>query len=242
MEHDNNDNNCSYRSDMTVTLIDSMGNDRSVVDAARVSTAGASTKESDPISEERLINYLVRERHGSPFEHNSMTFAVEAPIFVWREHMRHRIGFSYNEESGRYKTLDPVFYVPDRNRPLLQVGKVGSYSFVKGSKEQHDVVSESIINSSQHAYSLYQRMLSEGVAREVARMALPLNIYSTAYVTMNARSLMNFLTLRTRSVHSAFASYPQQEIEMVATEYELVFKSFMPLTHRAFISNGRVAP
>ena len=236
-------NDINFRSDMTVNLIDSVGDDSSVVNAARVSTAGAGMlKEADPISDERLINYLVRERHGSPFEHNLMTFFVEAPIFVWREHMRHRIGFSYNEESGRYKTLAPTFYVPDRSRPLLQIGKVGAYSFVKGSKEQHDIAAESIIDSSTHAYSLYEKMLSSGIAREVARMALPLNIYSSAYVTMNARSAMNFLTLRTRSQHAAFASYPQQEIEMVAEGYERNFKAMMPLTHRAFISNGRVAP
>ena len=232
-----------FRSDMTVTLVNSVGKDSSVVNAARVSTAGVEIlKDADPVSDERLINYLVRERHGSPFEHNMMTFFVEAPIFVWREHMRHRIGFSYNEESGRYKTLDPVFYVPDRNRPLLQVGKTGAYSFVKGSEEQYELVKRSIMDSSASAYAMYTEMIEGSVAREVARMVLPVNVYSSAYVTMNARSAMNFLTLRTRSQHATFASYPQQEIEMVAEGYEREFKVMMPLTHRAFISNGRVAP
>lgn len=165
-----------FRSDMTVTLVNSVGKDSSVVNAARVSTAGVEIlKDADPVSDERLINYLVRERHGSPFEHNMMTFFVEAPIFVWREHMRHRIGFSYNEESGRYKTLDPVFYVPDRNRPLLQVGKIGAYSFVKGSEEQYELVKRSIMDSSafclRHVYRNDRRQRSprggaDGIASE----------------------------------------------------------------------------
>ena len=74
----------------------------------------------------------MRDRHGSPFEHNSMTFFVRAPIFVWREHMRHRIA-SYNEESGRYRQLEPVFYVPDHRRPVVQVGKTGAYEFLAGT-------------------------------------------------------------------------------------------------------------
>ena len=106
--------------------------------AARVSTQGEKTLESaqdeelDAPRSKGLINFLMRDRHGSPFEHNSMTFYVQAPIFVFREFMRHRIA-SYNEESGRYRELRPVFYVPGPDRNLVQIGKTGAYEFIPGT-------------------------------------------------------------------------------------------------------------
>lgn len=104
-----------FRSDVTVGLVKSAASDSDVLFAARVSTAGEQSLEEvtkDPERSKGLINYLMRDRHGSPFEHNSMTFFISAPIFVFREFMRHRVGWSYNEESGRYRELEPVFYVP----------------------------------------------------------------------------------------------------------------------------------
>jgi thymidylate synthase (FAD) len=177
----------------------------------------------------------------SPFEHNSFTFFVRAPIFVWREHMRHRIT-SYNEESGRYRELDPVFYVPGPERNLVQQGKPGAYEFVPGTPEQHALVDEQVRASCTQAYAAYRTMLDAGIAREVARVVLPVTIYSSAYVTMNARALMNFLSLRTKREGSHFPSFPQREIEMVAERYEEEFTRLMPLTHAAFEANGRVAP
>lgn len=230
-----------FRSDMTVELVRAHASDESVAWAARVSTLGDAAETADPSRDKGLINYLVRERHGSPLEHNSFTFCVTAPLFVWREHMRHRM-MSYNEESARYRQLQPVFYVPARERNLIQVGKTGEYVFEPGSLEQHELVEENIYAVSIDAYGRYLAMLDAGVAREVARMVLPLNIYSTAYVTTNARSLMNFLSLRRKVEGSLFPSYPQREIEMVAEQYETFFNELMPLTHDAFVENGRVAP
>lgn len=195
----------------------------------------------DPAKSAGLINYLARERHGSPFEHTSMTFFISAPIFVFREFMRHRIA-SYNEESGRYRELQPVFYVPAPERKLVQVGKTGSYSFVDGTKEQYDITVRSMKESYVFAYEHYQKMLEAGVAREVARAVLPVGLYSSMYVTMNARALMNFLSLRTSREGSHFPSYPQREIEMVAEKMEEVFARLMPLTHGAFEKSGRIAP
>ena len=117
------DADIQFRSDMTVDLVRSSASDSDVLFAARVSTQGEQTLESAQSGEEAsgrdrgLVNFLMRDRHGSPFEHNSMTFYVQAPIFVFREFMRHRIA-SYNEESGRYRELRPVFYVPARERNL----------------------------------------------------------------------------------------------------------------------------
>jgi thymidylate synthase (FAD) len=240
-----------FRSDITVELVRSSAHDSDVLFAARVSTQGEKTLESDRLEgteteqdqkrNRGLINYLMRDRHGSPFEHNSMTFYVQAPIFVFREFMRHRIA-SYNEESGRYRELNPVFYVPSPQRNLVQVGKPGAYEFLPGTAEQLALVEQQTRDVSQQAFAAYQRMLDAGVAREVARIILPLNIYSSMYVTMNARSLMNFLSLRTKREDSHFPSFPQREIEMAAEQMETHFATLMPLTHAAFNKNGRVAP
>lgn len=232
---------------MTVELVRSNASDADVLFAARVSTQGEQTLESaqaDDVDTSRskgLINYLMRDRHGSPFEHNSMTFYVQAPIFVFREFMRHRIA-SYNEESGRYRQLNPVFYVPGADRNLVQVGKPGAYEFLPGSPEQSELVSSEVTAVATEAFASYQRMLDAGVAREVARIVLPLTIYSSMYVTLNARSLMNFLSLRTKREGTHFPSFPQREIEMCAEQMEEHFARLMPLTYEAFNANGRVAP
>jgi thymidylate synthase (FAD) len=233
-----------FRSDVTVELVKSSASDADVIWAARVSTAGEQSMEEigqDPAKSAGLINYLARERHGSPFEHTSMTFFVSAPIFVFREFMRHRIA-SYNEESGRYRELNPVFYVPDENRKLIQIGKTGAYTFVDGTPEQFSVSVAAMKKAYVVAYEQYQVMLDQGIAREVARVVLPVGLYSSMYVTMNARALMNFLSLRTSREGSHFPSYPQREIEMVAEKMEAEFARLMPLTYGAFEKSGRIAP
>jgi thymidylate synthase (FAD) len=233
-----------FREDMSVELVKSSASDADVIWAARVSTAGDKSLDdvgADASKSEGLINYLARERHGSPFEHTSMTFFISAPIFVFREFMRHRIA-SYNEESGRYRELRPVFYIPSKERKLVQVGKAGSYTFIDGTAEQYELTVASIKETCVLAYKNYQKMLDAGVAREVARAVLPVTLYSSMYVTMNARALMNFLSLRTAREGSHFPSYPQREIEMVAEKMEAEFSKLMPITYGAFQKSGRIAP
>lgn len=230
-----------FRSDMTVELVNYMASDSAVAMAARVSTVSGTHQEAvDGSKDAGLINYLMRDRHGSPFEHNAFTFFVEAPLFVFREFQRHRIA-SYNEESGRYKELEPVFYVPDSDRKLVQVGKPGAYTFEDGDYAQRMMVPGEIMRTSDDAYLSYKRMINQGIAREVARMVLPLNIYSSMYVTMNARSLMNFLSLRSLA-QGTYPSFPQEEIATVADKMEDIFEELMPITHNCFVNNGRVAP
>ena len=234
----------TFRSDVTVELVRASAQDADVLFAARVSTQGEQSLDqldADAGRSKGLINYLMRDRHGSPFEHNSMTFYVQAPIFVFREFMRHRMA-SYNEESGRYRELRPVFYVPGPQRRLQQRGKPGHYEFVEGTPEQLELVQAETRRVCEEAYAAYQRMLAAGVAREVARIVLPVTIYSSMYVTLNARSLMNFLSLRTAREGSTFPSFPQREIEMCAERMEELWAGLMPLTHAAFEANGRVAP
>jgi len=213
-----------FREDMSVELVKSSASDADVIWAARVSTAGDKSLEDV----------------GS-FEHTSMTFFISAPIFVFREFMRHRIA-SYNEESGRYRELKPVFYVPSKERKLVQIGKAGSYTFIDGNAEQYEITVKAIKETCKLAYANYQKMLDAGVAREVARAVLPVTLYSSMYVTMNARALMNFLSLRTAREGSHFPSYPQREIEMVAEKMEAEFAKLMPITYGAFEKSGRIAP
>lgn len=235
---------------MTVELMDSMGDDASVIRAARVSTKGSLVRdaimEGETIGisagDAGLLTFLMKNRHGTPFEHNSMTFYIEAPIFVWREFMRHRIGFSYNEESGRYKQLEPTFYVPSRERPLIQVGKPGAYTFEPGDIGQQLHTGTTLATAYMQSYVAYEGLLAAGIAKEVARMCLPVAIYSSAYVTCNARALMSFLSLRTKDPNSMFPSFPQREIEMVAEKMETIWAELMPVTHAAFHDAGRVSP
>ncbi|MFJ3974854.1 FAD-dependent thymidylate synthase [Streptomyces sp. NPDC090021] len=233
---------------MKVQLVDHNLSDSAVVRAARVSTVGGTHRllPEPPTAEstERdagLIGYLMRERHGSPFEHGSLTLYVEAPIFVFREWQRHRIA-SYNEESARYRELKPDFYLPPVDRDLVQVGKPGAYTFEPGTIEQLATVDTELSTAYRAAYEAYERMLAAGIAREIARAALPVGTYSSMYVTMNPRGLMNFLSLRTHRQDATFVSHPQREIEVCAEKAEAIFRALMPITHAAFEKNGRVAP
>ncbi|MGK5496367.1 FAD-dependent thymidylate synthase [Streptomyces sp. URMC 125] len=230
-----------FRSEMTVTPVKTNARDLDVVMAARVSTLGSDSANNDkPV--EGLINFLMRDKHGSPFEHSTFTFLVEAPIFVAREFMRHRAGWSYNEESGRYRELKPVFYIPANDRKLVQVGKAGAYTFEAGAPAQYECMWDNMQAVYTEAYERYRNMLHNGIAREVARMVLPVGLYTSFYASCNSRSLMHFLSLRTRSEDAKFPSFPQREIEMVAEKMENHFRTCMPITHTAFVRHGRVAP
>lgn len=173
-----------------------------------------------------LINFLYRERHMSPFEHGSFTFFIDTPIFVAREFMRHRT-FSYNETSGRYKELEPRFYLINDDRPVVQSGKIGAYNFVGGSPEQYGNVYASTTLSYSMAWNSYQNMLGMGVAREVARNVLPVGTMTQFYATANPRNIMQFLLLR----NDSNALY---EIRAVAEEIEEQFAEQMPYTYAAF--------
>src|SRR5215831_1909093 len=160
---------------MTVELVKHSASDSDVIWAARVSTKGERSQEdigADPEKSAGLINFLMRDRHGTPFEHSAMTFYVHAPIFVFREFMRHRT-FSFNEESGRYRQLEPVFYLPAADRKLVQTGKPGAYEFSEGTPDQHRLLADVISDSCRQAYDAYLEMLKAGIAREVARVVLP---------------------------------------------------------------------
>ena len=181
----------------------------------------------------------------SPFEHGSITFYVHAPLFVWREWHRHRIGFSYNEELARYKQLEPVFYIPDRDRPMMKVDgwKPGRPKFtVCETDEVYELLCNNLKKQYQSAYEAYESNLALGVDPGLARDCLPVGIYSGCWVTCNPRSLMAFLSLRTHEPTADKVSYPLWEIEIAARKCEEALKQYWPLTYAAFVANGRAAP
>jgi thymidylate synthase (FAD) len=215
-----------------VRLDEAMADDLSVVNGARVSFARH--KDEMDASDEGLIRFLMRDRHGSPFEHNAFRFHIRCPIFVAREWFRHRIG-SFNEFSLRYAKATDDFYVPEADDVRSQVGKPGAYSFEPVSAEIAEETREELKAVYDHAYKTYTRLVERGVARELARSVLPVGAYTQFYWTVNARALMNFISLR----NSEFA---QLEIRRYAEAVEGFFAQKMPVTHAAFVANNRTAP
>ena len=214
-----------------IALDGAFSSDLAVVNAARVSF----NSQSDEMTErdEGLIRFLIRNRHGSPFEHGYFRFLIKAPIAVVREHHRHRAGHSYNEWSGRYSQIEAEFYVPDYVR--AQVGKPGSYTFEAVDEETRAAARAAIEKSGTEAFAEYERLLESGVAKEVARLVLPLSTYTKYYWSCNPRSLMHFCSLRNHDD-------AQYEIRQYAAAAEEFLAEHMPVTHTAFVANDRTAP
>jgi thymidylate synthase (FAD) len=185
-------------------------------------------------SDEGLIRFLMRDRHGTPFEHNSFRFHIRTPLFVAREWFRHRIG-SFNEFSMRYARATEEFYIPEPEDVRSQVGKPGAYSFEPVSDELAETAREELRAVYEAAYAAYERLVEAGVARELARAAIPVGAYTEFYWTVNARALMNFVSLRA-------ADTAQREIRRYADACELFLAEKMPVTHASFVASGRVAP
>jgi thymidylate synthase (FAD) len=215
-----------------VRLDGALADDLSVVNGARVSFARR--KEEMDASDEGLIRFLMRDRHGSPFEHNAFRFHVRCPIFVAREWFRHRIG-SFNEFSMRYAKATDDFYVPEPEDVRTQVGKPGAYRFEPVDDDVAEETRRELEAVYEQAFAAYTRLVERGVARELARSVMPVGAYTQFYWTVNARALMNFVSLR----NSEFA---QLEIRRYAEAVEGFFAQLMPVTHAAFLENGRLAP
>ncbi len=195
-----------------VRLDADMATDLAVVNGARVSFARH--KQEMDESDEGLIRFLLRERHASPFEHAVFRFHIRCPLFVAREWMRHRWS-SFNEFSLRYAKATEDFYVPDAEDVRTQVGKPGAYSFEPVEPEVAELAREELESVYEHAFQAYERMVEAGVARELARSALPVGAYTEFYWTVNARALMNFVSLRN-------AEMAQREIRRYAEVVEAV--------------------
>jgi thymidylate synthase (FAD) len=207
--------------------------DLSVVNAARVSFG----KRKDFLDESDigLIGFLIKNHHGTPFEHNFFRFHIKTPIFVAREWFRHRIG-SFNEFSMRYAIPDIDFYIPEVDYFRTQVGKPGAYTFEPMNNDSGEIeyLQRQIQESCVFAEQTYNQLIQNGVAKELARVVLPVNTYTEFYWSVNARALINFISLRN-------APEAMREIRDFAEAVEYMFSNYMPCTYAAFIENDRLA-
>jgi thymidylate synthase (FAD) len=205
-----------------VELVDSMGSELSVVQAERISN-GAAMPEWRDAKDEKLIRYLAKHEHMTPFEHATFKFYVKAPIFVIREWQRHRT-FSYNELSARYKELPAEFFLPAKMRGPDPVNRQSSVEWNDGEGATDEI--GRMIVAYEWAYDSYTRMLKNGVAREIARSVLPVGIYSEMYVTGNFRNWMHFYGLRT-------GEGAQKEIRDYAVAIGEMLREKMPISFDA---------
>lgn len=237
-----------FISDITVEELQAVGGDTEVVAAARVSTRGWDSMPQEESS--GLIRFLIRGKHGTPFEHGLLTVRCHCPVFVWWEMVRHRfltvgctdLGFSM--ESARYRELEPVFWVPRKDRPMMPVEgfKAARPELTAATPASYRAALAHIQDACSEAWVLYLSLRSGGIAREVARSVLPFGIYYSGWVSGNPRAWLHFLSLRTHHKNAAAVSFPQAEIEEAANQIEELFQKRWPLTHAAWQEFGRCAP
>ena len=218
-----------------VRLDAAMADDASVVNSARVSFAKNKVESAEVSDVDKgLINFLMRERHGTPFEHNAFRFHIKTPVFVAREWFRHRIG-SFNEFSARYSEVPNEFFVPEKEDVRTQVGKPGAYTFDPIGDPLASTALLMIENTNEAAYRTYQSLLEMGVAKEQARVVLPVSMFTQFYWTVNARALMNFLSLRTHeTAQRDIRQYADAVLKLAAPE--------MPITFAAWEKHDRQVP
>lgn len=206
-----------------VSLIDTMPRenlDQSIVDAARVSYDAASTKHTS--STEGLIRYLMRHWHTTPFEMVEFKFVIKMPLFVARQHFRHRTA-SVNEVSARYSEVKDEFFVPDELRKQAKVNRQGS----EGVSDNNDKCTSAMNAQNNISHTLYKELLDNEVCREQARMVLPQAAYTEFYWKINLHNLMHYLHLR-------MGNDAQSEIRDYANKIFDLVEPLAPLTFRAF--------
>ncbi|MDE5059709.1 FAD-dependent thymidylate synthase [Wolbachia endosymbiont of Drosophila aff. chauvacae BK-2020] len=207
-----------------IRVVDYMGSDSAIVQAARVSY-GKGTKQIS--QDEALIKYLMRHHHTTPFEMCEIKFHVKLPIFVARQWIRHRTA-NVNEYSARYSILDNEFYTPKPEQVAKQ-----SDNNKQGSGEAFDPdtskeIIDSLINDSNLVYSHYEKFIEQGLAREIARTNLMLNYYTQFYWKIDLHNLLHFLKLRADK-------HAQYEIRVYAEVMLDIIKKWVPLAYNAFV-------
>jgi thymidylate synthase (FAD) len=208
-----------------VRLVDHMGNDLSIVRAARVSYDADWRTGEDEGKDEKLIAYLMKNHHTSPFEAVTFTFEVKAPLFVFRQWHRHRT-WSYNEVSARYSELPEEFYVPE----LSDITHQSTSNKQMRTSEQHDnalLMQSYMRKSMMDAFALYKELLAQGCPRELARGVLPTSTYSRMFATVDLHNLFHFLRLR---LHE----HAQKEIRVYAEAMLELVEPIVPYAVAAF--------
>lgn len=239
----------TFRSDMTVSYIQHSGSDFIFAAAARQSSGHQGTIHEvvvDEARDARLIKSLISQRHTSPFEHSSLTVAVNVPLFVSREWERHRTQ-SYSESSLRYSVATPEFWIPNPDHGIKDVGTkmkpMRGWPMGEESLEVprgYDDTVQAIKTGYHLSWRYYQEQLALGVHQEVARTVLPLGMYTRFWATANAINWLRFLSLRTHDPEATVVSYPQHEIHVAANQVEEIFSGLWPVTHAAWVLAGRV--
>ncbi len=218
-----------------VRLVDSMGSDLSIVRAARVSYDAAWRAGEDQGSDDRLINYLWKNHHTSPFEAVSFTFEVKAPIFVFRQWHRHRT-WSYNELSARYRELPEEFYIPHPhdigfqskdNKQARELEKGVGVAETEQREQECDALRETMKTS----FRTYKNLLESGWPRELARSVLPVATYSHMFASVDLLNLFRFLTLRCHS-------HAQYEIRVYAEAIAELIQPIVPVALEAWKKHG----
>ncbi len=240
-----------YRSDIVVLLDESCGSDRAIARRAWVEKPGeTSNPERDGADGwRRVLRAMLKGRHGSPFEGGYLSVYVEAPVVVWWEWSRHRFmsmgcpDLGFNLESGRYRLLDGEFYLPPPERPCAEPEGFRPMRplLVTGTNE-HELTTVLLRDAYLASWQRYQQMTVNGVAREVARLALGFGLYYAGYISANPRTWLQFFSLRRKDERSSVASYPQWEIEQADLQCETLFARYWPITYELFNELGRHAP
>ncbi len=208
-----------------VRVVDYMGNDSAIVQAARVSYGSGTKQVNEDVG---LINYLLRNSHTTPFEMCEIKFHIKAPIFVARQWIRHRTA-NVNEYSARYSIVDNEYYLPDEDKIAIQsaANKQGRGEIVE--KDVANEIVEKIRATSESQYNWYNKMLEMGISREIARVTLTLNYYTEFYWKIDLHNLMHFLKLRADG-------HAQYEIRVYALQMLDLVKLWVPHTYDAFMN------
>lgn len=216
-----------FRSDIKVELLDMMGSEERIAQAARVSTKGRDSKES---KSDGLVRTLVEEGHTVPLEHCVLTFRIEAPLSTINQLVKHRMT-SISAHSARYSEFRPEFHVPAPGRPVGQTGRPMDYNYHQDDELHRDAVEERQLVA-QYGWDSYQRQLKQGIAKEVARDVLPPCLYTSVVMTLNLHSALNMVKLRT----PYYGSHPQYEIAQIGEEIQNVLYEKFPTVMEAFDS------
>ncbi len=212
-----------------VRLVDAMGSDLSVVNAARVSFG--KRKDAFDEGDAKLIKYLAKHEHTSPFRHTALTLHVKAPIFVFRQWMKHRIGSEFNEISGRYVEFpEDEFFVPATFRQQAKVNKQGSEGEI--AEANRDRALASYLESCRGAVTHYKELIALGVCREQARCVLPVALYSEVYWTVSLQAVTHFIRLRADG-------HAQWEIQQYAAAVRTVVEPLYPVGLKALLASGK---
>lgn len=239
-----------FRSDIKVVLGTHCGSDSYTSRAAWVVPPDKDDKRDDRVGQERLINSCLPVHHNTPFEHGLMSVYLEAPGVLWWQLTRQRFmsldseDFSFSLESGRYRVLEPEFYIPPPHRPIREPD--GFKAMKPELKTDETLYFWSVQyrkNVALESWKVYQQAIELGIARESARDLLPnWMLYCDGYCSAKPLTWLQFFQKRNKAPETTVATYPQWEIQEFCRQCEVFFQQLYPVMYESFVKNGRIAP